>query len=97
MFKEKIFDILVHLAGIRIRSRKEVKTVKLSCSSVLLFFLFFSYVKRLLRFIVIGSGSAVDTDYGYVNEYLFTAAVRVTNENIGSTVIIRFDVGKKGS
>ena len=65
-----------------------------SCWSVLSFFLFSSCDERLVRFIVISSGNAVDTGYGYVYDYLFTAAVRITNENIGSAVIIRFVIGK---
>ena len=52
-------------------------------------FVFSSCDERLVRFIVISSGSAVDTGYGYVYDYLFTAAVRITNENVGSAVIIR--------
>ena len=34
---------------------------------------------NLVRFIVIGSGRAVDAGYSYVNNYLSTAAVRTTN------------------
>ena len=36
-----MFDILVHLTGMRESSCNEGKTISLSCSSVLLFFLFF--------------------------------------------------------
>ena len=76
-------------------SCNEGKTVSLSCSSVLLFFLIGSGVKRLIRFIVIGLSSAIDTGYSYVYDYLFTAPVRITNENIGSMIIVRFEVGKR--
>ena len=95
MFKEKTFDILVHLASIRESSCNEGKTISRSCSSVLSFFLFSSCDEKLMRFIVIGLSSAIDTGYSYVYDYLFTAPVRITNENIGSMIIVRFEVGKR--
>ena len=76
--KEKVFDNHVDFASIRKNARNEDQTVKFSCCSVLLFFLFSSCDDMLVRFIVIGSGSAIDTGYGYVDDYLFTAALRVT-------------------
>ena len=93
--KEKVFDNHVHFSSIRKNARNEDKAVKFNCCSVLLFFLFSSSDDRLVRLIVISSGSAIDTGYCYVDDYRFTAAVRVTNENIGSTVIIQFEVEKR--
>jgi hypothetical protein len=61
LFEEKIFDNHVHFAGIRKRSCAEIETVKLSYWSVFSCFLFSSCDDRLIRFIVVGSGSAVDT------------------------------------
>ena len=83
-----MFDILVHLAGVRKNSCNEGEVISVSCFAALLLLLFLPYVERLIRFVVVGSSSAIDTGYSYVYDYLFTATVRVTNKSVGSTVIV---------
>ena len=79
----------MHFTSVRKNSWNEDKTILLSYSFILLGFLFESSIKRLFRFIIIGSSSTVNTGYGYVKDYLFSTAVRVTNQYVRSTVIVR--------
>ena len=67
LFEEKIFDNHVHFAIIRRKNtRNEDKLVKFSCWSILSCFLFSSCDDRLVSFVVVGSGSAVDTGSMYI-------------------------------
>ena len=90
-----MFDILVHLAGVRENSCNEGKVISVSYFAVLLLFLFFSCVERFIRFIIIGSSSDVDAsfiDYYYSycyyyllsNIQLFNKAKKIALDSLSS-------------